>query len=198
MRGSNLAVGSVAMWVAACSPERSQDSAAAIIPDSIGPELSATQAPAKQSKVSFEVPALRGRVNDFADLLTPVQETDLVGLYESVEQEVGSQMALLTVQSLNGVPIEDYSLTVANTWGLGRRGIDDGLLITVARDEHSMRIEVGYGLELVISDQAAAEVLRGMSDEFAAGNFFAGIRTGSIHLIQMIQANESLVGERKP
>jgi uncharacterized protein len=197
MRGSYLAL-SVALLATACSPERSQDPAVATTPGPLGPDPSAPHAAAKPPKVSFDVPTLRGRVNDYADVLTPIQETDLGGLYESVEREIGSQMALLTVQSLNGVPIKDYSLAVANTWGLGRRGIDDGLLITIALNDRSIRIEVGYGLELVISDQAAAEVVRGMGAEFVAGNLYAGIRTGSMNLIQMIQANKSLVGTRKP
>jgi uncharacterized protein len=94
--------------------------------------------------------------------------------------------------------MEDYSLTVANTWGLGRRGIDDGLLITIAFDDRSIRIEAGYGLELVISDEAAAEVIRRMGTEFSAGHLFAGIRAGSMDLIQMIQVNKALVGTKRP
>jgi uncharacterized membrane protein YgcG len=196
MRGLYFTLG-LALLVAACNHERSQKPGLVNTPVQLNPEP-ARQDPAEPSKVSFEVPALRGRVNDYANLLTPEQETDLNGLYESVERGVGSQIALLTVQSLNGVPMEDYSLAVANSWGLGRRGIDDGLLITIAFNDRSIRIEVGYGLELVISDEAAAEVIRRMGAEFSAGHSFAGIRAGSMELIQMIQVNKSLVGTRRP
>ena len=79
-----------------------------------------------------------------------------------------------------------------------RRGIDDGLLITIAYEDRAIRIEVGHGLELVISDRAAADVIRQMAAEFAAGNSFAGIRMGSMRLIEMIQAKRALVGARKP
>ena len=96
-----------------------------------------------------------------------------------MEQEIGSQIALLTIESLHGARIEDYSLAVANAWGLGRRGIDDGVLITIAPKDRTVRIEVGYGLELVISDQAAADVIRRMVPELAAGDSFTGIRKGS-------------------
>jgi uncharacterized protein len=126
--------------------------------------------------VAFEVPALQGRVNDYANVLTPDQEAELSGLYESVERGIGSQIALLTIASSNGVPLDQYSLTVANTWGLGRSGVDDGLLITLAMNDRAIRIEVGYGLELVIPDEAAAGVIRRMAAEFAAGRRFAGIQ----------------------
>jgi uncharacterized protein len=197
MRGLSCAFG-LALLVAACSLERSQKPGIADAPGQSNREPTAQRTPAEPSKASFDVPALRGRVNDYANVLTPDQETDLNGLYESVERGVGSQIALLTVQSLNGVPMDDYSLTVANTWGLGRRGIDDGLLITISFNDRSIRVEVGHGLELVISDQAAAEVIQRMGAEFSAGSWFAGIRAGSMDLIQMIQANKALVGTRKP
>jgi uncharacterized protein len=160
----------------------------------VSTQPAAQHAPADPGPPAFEVPALRGRVNDYADILTPAQETELGGLYESLEREVGSQIALLTVKSSNGVAIEKYSLAVANAWGLGRRGVDDGLLITIAFNDRTMRIEVGYGLERIISDQAAEQVIRRMGAEFSAGNPFVGIRTGSLEVIQMIRANTALVG----
>jgi uncharacterized protein len=186
----------LALLVTACSLERSQKPAVGITPGQVSPEPTARQAPAEPSRVSFEVPALRGRVNDYANVLTPDQEAELSGLYESVERGIGSQIALLTIESSNGVPLDDYSLTVANAWGLGRRGIDDGLLITRAINDRTIRVEVGYGLELAIPDEAAAGVIRRMAAEFAAGRLFAGIRAGSMELIQMIQVNEALVGRR--
>ena len=94
--------------------------------------------------------------------------------------------------------LDEYSLAVANAWGLGRRGIDDGLLITIAYEERAMRIEVGYGLEPIISDQNAADVIRRMRPELAAGRSFAGIRTGSTEIIEMIRSKKDLVGTRKP
>jgi uncharacterized membrane protein YgcG len=196
MRGSCFALG-LALLVTACRREHSPTTELATTPAVANPQPATRQAPAEPPKLPFEVPALRGRVNDYANALTPEQETDLSGLYESVEREVGSQIALLTVESLNGVPIDDYSLTVANAWGLGRRGIDDGLLITIAFNDRKIRVEVGYGLELVISDQAAAEVIRRMGAEFSAGRPFAGIEAGSKELIQMIRANEALLGVRR-
>lgn len=151
VRIEDLQVASIlVLFVAACSPERSQQPAVATTSAAVSPEPVAQRALAEPSKGSIEAPALRGRVNDYADVLTPDQEAELSGLYESVEREIGAQIALLTVKSLNGVPIADYSLAVANTWALGRRGVDDGLLLTIALNERATRIEVGYGLELVV------------------------------------------------
>jgi uncharacterized membrane protein YgcG len=195
MGGSYFALG-FALWVTACSVE--QKPAVATAATTLDSEPTTHRGSAAPSKASIAVPALRGRVNDYAGKLTPDQETELSGLYASVEREVGSQIALLTIESSNGVPIEDYSLTVANTWGLGRRGIDDGLLITIAFDDRAIRVEVGSGLELVISDQAAAEVVQRMSAELAARHSFAGIKAASIDLIRMIHDNKALVGTRRP
>ena len=146
---------------------------------------------------SFAVPALRGRVNDYADLLTPTQETELETLYRSLEQEVGSQVALLTIESLHGIRIEDYSLKVANTWALGRRDVDDGVLITMAVEDRMVRIEVGYGLESVISNETASQIIQqNMIPEFKKGEFFKGLEQGSQEIVQRIRANPKLVGKR--
>ncbi len=179
-------------------------SAVVLLALACNPRLSHKPEPVRQepsldaSNSSVDVPTLRGRVNDYANLLTPAQEAELSAVYEALEQEIGSQIALLTVESLRGIRIEDYSLNVANAWGLGRRGIDDGVLITVAFEDRSVRIEVGIGLESVISDEAAGEVIRHMVPEFAAGDFFSGLKQGSLDIVQMIHANVALVGQRKP
>src|SRR5688572_6395478 len=129
MRVSLFAMG-LALSVAGCSLERSRKPSASAAPEATAeppaPPTRALTARAEPAKAPVDVPALSGRVNDYADVLTPEQETEISDLYESIERDIGSQIALLTVDSLNGVPIADYSLAVANTWGLGRRGVDDG------------------------------------------------------------------------
>src|SRR5262249_23578392 len=142
--------------------------------------------PAGAPTASFAIPALRGRVNDDADLLTPAQENELSSLYRSLEREIGCQIALLTVETLPGVRIEDYSRRVANAWGLGRRGIDDGVLITLARADRSVRIEVGSGLESILSNDAAGRIVQHMVARFAAGEFFEGLEVGSREIVQLI------------
>jgi uncharacterized protein len=141
-----------------------------------------------------DVPELRGRVNDHADLLTPEQESELAALYRALEQEIGCEIALLTIDDLHGESIEDYSRKVVDAWGLGRRGIEDGLLITVARQDRKVRIAVGPGLESIVPDDAAATIIRQMVPSFAQGDFFKGLQHGSLAIIRMIQARPDLVG----
>jgi uncharacterized protein len=167
-------------------------------PDEVHSKPDRQEACSEPAKSLLAVPKLRGRVNDYADLLTPAQENELGSLYESVEKELGSQIALLTIESLHGERIEEYSLRVANAWGLGRSGIDDGVLITLAYEDRLLRIEVGYGLELVISEQAAADVLRGMIPQFRVAEFFGGIEHGSLEIARLIHAGQAFVGKRRP
>jgi uncharacterized protein len=151
----------------------------------------------RATQADFELPQRLGRVSDHADLLSPEEEAQLDQRYAALEQELGCQVALLTIQALPGVSIEEYSLAVANGWELGREGFDDGLLITLAHDDRMARIEVGYGLELVISDELAKQVIDRMTPAFGAGRFFGGIEQGSTELIQLIHTNAQLIGKRK-
>lgn len=151
----------------------------------------------RPSRSPPDLPQRRGRVNDYADLLSAAEEAELGELYAGLERELGCQVALLTIQVLPNLSIEEYSLAVANAWALGRRGVDDGLLITVARDNRSVRIEVGYGLERLITDELAAEVIGRMTPEFRTGRFFVGLKEGSNEIIQRIHAKAELIGQRK-
>ena len=163
------------------------------------PAPSAVAPPPVEPATSPEIPAPLGRVNDHADLLTPEQESQLAALYQALEQDVGCQIALLTIDDLQGQSIEDYSREVVNTWGLGRRGIDDSLLITVARQDRKVRIAVGPGLESIVPNDAASTIIQQMVPSFAQGDFFKGLQHGSLQIIRMIQARPDLVGhEREP
>jgi uncharacterized protein len=93
-----------------------------------------------------------------------------------LEEETGSQVAVLTVPSLEGDPIEDFSMRVVETWKLGRAGVDDGVLILVARDDRRMRIEVGYGLEGALTDAQAGRIIDlVMAPRFRQGDFDGGV-----------------------
>ena len=108
---------------------------------------------------ALDVPYLSGRVNDQAGLLGDSFETGLDGRLGQLEEETGAQVAVLTIVSLEGDPIEDYSIRVVETWKLGRTGADDGVLILIVRDDRRMRIEVGYGLEGVLTDAQAGRII---------------------------------------
>ena len=102
-----------------------------------------------------EVPALRGRVNDYANVFTPEQETALSASLERIESYEGHpQVVILTVSDIDGEAIEDYSLRVARAWGIGQSETSNGLLITAYTDpeDFTVRFETGYGLEGVLPD----------------------------------------------
>lgn len=125
---------------------------------------------------ALEVPYLTGRVNDYAGMLDPEEESRVAARLEALEQANGAQVVVLTIPSLEGEVLEDYSLRVAETWGLGNEEVDNGLLFLIARDDRKLRLEVGYGLEGVIPDVLAGRILRNVvQPEFRAGRFAAGI-----------------------
>ena len=125
---------------------------------------------------ALEVPYLAGRVNDQANLLDEGFEGQLEERLRLLEEETGAQVAVLTIPSLEGDPLEDFSIRVVETWKLGRADADDGALILVARDERRMRIEVGYGLEGVLTDAQSGRIINGlMAPRFREGDFNGGV-----------------------
>jgi uncharacterized protein len=128
---------------------------------------------------ALEVPFLTGRVNDTADLIDAGTRDRLEERLAAYEAETGAQIAVLTIRSLQGENLEEFSIRVAETWGLGREGVDDGILVLVAHGDRKMRIEVGYGLEDRLTDLQAGRVLDNiMRPSFRAGDFSGGIEQG--------------------
>jgi len=126
--------------------------------------------------IALEVPYLSGRVNDQANLLDDGFEGQLEERLRLLEEETGAQVAVLTIPSLEGDPLEDFSIRVVETWKLGRADADDGVLILIARDERRMRIEVGYGLEGVLTDAQSGRIIdQLMSPRFREGDFSGGV-----------------------
>jgi len=137
------------------------------------------------------------RIMDEADLLTSQQEDSIFTIIQDLEKNIGSQIAVLTVVSLNGEKIEERSLQTAEKMGLGRAKYDDGILVMVAVDDRQMRIEVGYGLEKIIKDEIAARINREvMAPRFSKGDYFNGIKEGVEKIKNLIEENGHLVGER--
>ncbi|HXW57438.1 MAG TPA: TPM domain-containing protein [Candidatus Cybelea sp.] len=94
----------------------------------------------------------QGWVSDFAGVLSPSARDQLAALCAEVDQKAHAQIAVVTVRSLGGRPIEDYSLDLASRWGVGGKKNDTGVMILVATDDHKYRFEVGYGLEGILPD----------------------------------------------
>ncbi len=139
-----------------------------------------------------DVPYLGGRVNDTAGMLDPATREDLEKKLESLEGETGAQVVILTVESLDGEVLEDYAIKVASTWKLGQKGQDNGLLMLIAKQERRIRIEVGYGLEGVIPDARAKQIIDGiMTPAFKKGDFSGGV-SGAVETIGRLIRGEAV------
>lgn len=138
-----------------------------------------------------EVPFLSGRVVDEAGIVPPEVEARIEARLADYEAETGSQVAVLTVASLEGDPIDDFSIRVAETWKLGRAGVDDGVLFVVARDDRRMRIEVGYGLEPELTDLEAGRIVDEIvAPRFRQGDFGAGVEAGVEAIVASLRGAE--------
>ena len=129
--------------------------------------------------LAADVPYLSGRIVDNAEILGAETKRKLSEQLKTHEAETTNQIAVLTVRSLEGESVESYAEQVLNTWKLGRKGKDNGVLVLVAPTERRMRIEVGYGLEGTLTDVAASRIVRNvMTPRFKAGNYDAGVAEG--------------------
>jgi uncharacterized protein len=125
---------------------------------------------------ALEVPPLRAHVNDEADMLSPGAEAALEQKLTAYEQRSQQQFALLTIDSLDGDALEDFSIRVVEAWKLGKKGKDDGLLLLVVKNDRKLRIEVGYGLEGDVTDAFSARVIRNvLTPALRAGKAEQGI-----------------------
>ena len=122
------------------------------------------------------VPVLHQHVTDQTGTLTPAQVAQLEARLVALEQKKGSQVAVLMVATTGDQSLEGYSLAVAEAAQLGRAKTDDGLLLLVAKDDRKARIEVGYGLEGVVTDALSSRVIREyLAPKFRANDYFGGI-----------------------
>ena len=128
---------------------------------------------AKLAKGVF--PEILHPVNDYANILSPAEEETIATMLVDHGKKTGVQIAVLTVNSTDPLSIEEFSIKTAEKWGGGSRERDDGLLFTVAVDDHRMRIEAGYGLEGYITDLKAGRILGGIRDDFKKYAYGQGI-----------------------
>jgi len=133
------------------------------------------------------VPVLKAHVTDLTNTLTPSQVANLEQQLSDFEKRKGSQIAVLIVPTTAPEAIEQYGIRVAEAWKLGRKGVDDGVLLLVAKNDRALRIEVGYGLEGVIPDAIAKRVIaETIVPHFQQNDFAAGIQAGVDQLIKLI------------
>lgn len=125
---------------------------------------------------ALEVPLLKARINDLADILSYSEENLLETLLREAEEKTSSQFALLTLKSLEGDSLEDFSIRVAEKWKIGQKGLDNGVIVIIAMAERKIRIEVGYGLEPILTDAKCGYIIRNdIVASFRKGDHFEGI-----------------------
>ena len=143
--------------------------------------------PVFASLAEVAVPPLTARVTDLTGTLNRTQIGQLERKLSEFEKRKGSQMAVLLVPTTEPEVIEQYSIRVVEAWKLGRKGIDDGLLLLIAKQDRKLRIEVGRGLEGVVPDAVAKRVIAEIiTPFFKQGDFFGGIEAGVNRLIRII------------
>lgn len=131
-----------------------------------------------------DTPALVGRVTDLAAVLSSGERSALTQMLASYEQETTHQIAILTMPSLSGETIEAFAHRVANAWGLGRKDVNNGILIVLAMQERRVRIQLGLGFERYISNARAAQIIDRMTPSLRRGEYAKGLETAARELMQ--------------
>ncbi len=147
---------------------------------------------------ALDVPPLTGRIVDLAHVLPDATVESLTARLATHEAQSSNQVAILIIPSLEGEPLEEFSHRVATTWKLGQKGTDNGALLVVAIGERKVRIEVGYGLEGVLTDIQSAHIIRQeIVPRFRAGDLPGGVTGGINAILKTIegtyQASENAV-----
>ncbi|MBI5437040.1 MAG: YgcG family protein, partial [Nitrosomonadales bacterium] len=133
------------------------------------------------------VPPLTKRVTDLTATLDAQQTQTLESRFAEFEAKKGAQIAVLIVPTTEPETIEQFGIRVVEAWKLGRKGVDDGALLLVAKDDRTLRIEVGYGLEGVLNDATAHRIVDEIIvPRFKRGEFYAGIESGTAAMMQVI------------
>lgn len=137
------------------------------------------------------VPALTARVTDLTGTLTADQRATLETKLQALEAQKGSQIAVLMVPTTKPEEIEQYSIRVTDQWKLGRKKVDDGVLLLIAKDDRKLRIEVGYGLEGALPDAIAKRIIaEDITPHFKQGDFYGGIVAGITRIDAVIKGEQ--------
>ena len=143
---------------------------------------------------SLEVPAWTGPVNDLAQVMTAQQRQELTDYLTNLNNQTGIQMAVLTVPSLEGDSIEDFSFRTASAWKLGQAKEDNGALLVVSEGDRELRIEVGYGLEGLLTDVKSGLIIRNIiTPHFRNGDYGSGIVEGIKNMVGVATEDAQLI-----
>ena len=143
---------------------------------------------------ALDVPHLSGCVNDYANLLKNDEKNTLESFLRGIDDSSKVQIALLTIDSLEGNSIEDYSIRVAENWKLGDAKENSGAILIISKKDKKMRIEVGYGLEKDLTDAVCANIInKAIAPHFKLGDYYEGISAGLHEIARYALKDESLL-----
>lgn len=153
--------------------------------------LPAVTAPASDQLLNSLQP--RGLVSDYADVIPAGEERQLTALLTELRQKTGDTVAVVTLSSLEGGQIDDFTVRLAQRWGVGQKGKDNGLMLLAAINDRKARIEVGYGLEGIIPDGLAGRILREeVFPLFKQQRYAEGLSAGTARIVNRIAAGRGV------
>ncbi len=145
---------------------------------------------------ALDVPPLNGPVNDYAHIFSASETQELNAYLYSIDRQSDLQIAVLTIPSLEGESLEDYSIRVAEKWQIGKKGKDSGVILVIAAQDRKLRIEVGYGLEDRITDAQSSRIIRSIiAPHFKQQEYGKGVLLGVKNLAGIALQDESLINE---
>ena len=148
------------------------------------------------SAVAQTLPKPAGRVTDLANVIDAGTEAQIAARLDQLERQTSSEVAVVTVPSLGGVPVDDYAVRLFKEWGIGQAKQDNGVLVLVAPSEREMRIEVGYGLEGILPDGLAGQIIREQFiPRFRDNDYNGGIRDGVARVVDVVEKQQVLTAE---
>jgi uncharacterized protein len=144
---------------------------------------------------ALEVPKVTGYVNDKAGLISSATELKIENFLRGFEGSDSTQLVVLTIESLEGEALEEYSLKVVESWKIGQKGKDNGALLLIAKQERKIRIEVGYGLEGKLTDLLTGRIIDNeISPRFKSGDFEGGIIAGISSMAEAVRGEYTGTG----
>ncbi|HJU43401.1 MAG TPA: TPM domain-containing protein [Vicinamibacterales bacterium] len=142
------------------------------------------------------LPKPAGRITDLANVIDAGTESELDRRLDELEQKTSHEVAVVTVTSLDGTTVDDYAVRLFKEWGVGQAKQDNGVLVLVAPNEREMRIEVGYGLEGILPDGLAGEIIRDtFIPRFRNDDYNGGIRDGVLRVADIVEKEHVLTPE---
>ncbi|MBE6350740.1 MAG: TPM domain-containing protein [Spirochaetaceae bacterium] len=143
---------------------------------------------------SLDIPKLNAPVTDSANIISNDVESELNSYLQNLSSQTGIQIAVFTISSLSGENIEDAAFKIAEKWKLGQADKDNGILLLISSGDRQMRIEVGYGLEHLLTDAKCGLIIRNiMTPAFRNGDYSGGIKNAIMNIVGITTENVELI-----